>query len=319
MLCGSAFVTFIQTRNLSVLGGIMMLTLGDSVTWGQGLIDDHKFDRIYGGDKLLPRSAHSGAVIGSEKDNSNQKEHPEVPVPYPSLWQQALGVRDWSGTDLVILNGGINDVSLTRILNPWIQADQIAQLTKQFCSAEMTDLLASLGSRVAPNTRIAVIGYYPILSNKSDPMNEKQPRMLLEMHGVATASVAVNATVDLASIFPRIIENSLTFWKASNEALKEAVAEANQILGSDMCHFVDSGFTEANSLWAPEPLLWELTPDLDAQDEVKPLRDRACAACYGDLVHLPTWGQWYTCCRASVGHPNVDGAAQIAAQIQTIS
>jgi lysophospholipase L1-like esterase len=293
----------------------VILTLGDSVTWGQGLVDEHKFDRIYAGDELLPRLAHSGAVIGSEKDTSSQKEYPEIPVPYPSLWQQVQSVGDWSDIDVLILNGGINDVSLTRILSPWIAADQIAQLTKQFCSGAMADLLAKLTLRLKASSRILVVGYYPILSNESNPVNEKQTRMLLEMHGVATSSVAAESTLNIETILPRIIENSITFWKTANQSLEEAVGQTNQTSGQAVCSFIDPGFTEANALWAPNPLLWQLTPELDAEDEVKPLRDRACAECYGDLVHLPEWGQWYICCRASVGHPNVGGAAQIAERL----
>ena len=293
----------------------MILTLGDSVTWGQGLDDEHKFDRIYASGNPLSRIAHSGAVIGSEKDTSTQKEYPEIPVPYPSVWQQVQSVADWSDVEVVILNGGINDVSLPRILNPWIRADQINQLTKQFCAAEMADLLGNLAQRLNAGARILVVGYYPILSNSSNPGDEKQVRMLMEMHGVATSSVAMQTTLDIDTILPRIIENSLAFWKTSTESLTEAVDQTNHSSGRAVCAFVDPGFSETNALWAPDPLLWELSPELDAEDEVKILRDRACADSYGDLVHLPEWGQWFICCRASVGHPNVRGAAQIAAAL----
>ena len=294
----------------------MILTLGDSVTWGQGLLDEHKFDSIYSNGQLLPRIAHSGAVIGSEKDTSGQKVHPEIPVPYPSVWQQLQSVTDWNGINVVILNGGINDVSLTRILNPWTQVDQISQLTKQFCSGAMTALLEDLASRLKPSGRLLVVGYFPILSHLSSPANEKQPRLLMESHGVATSSVAMETTVDINAILPRIVENCLAFWTTANEGLKDAVDQANRSLSRAVCSFIDPGFTEANSLWAPDPLLWELTPELEAQDEVKSLRDHACQDAYGDLVHLPQWGEWYTCCRASVGHPNVRGAAKIADELK---
>jgi len=293
----------------------MILTLGDSVTWGQGLLDNHKFDRVFASGGPLSRVAHSGAVVGSEQDTSSQKVHPEIPVPYPSIWQQIESVGDWSDIDAVILNGGINDVSLTRILNPWIQADQISQLSQQFCGAAVTALLASLASRLKSGARVLVIGYYPILSQSSNPDNEKQLRMLMEMHGVATASVATETTVDIDTILPRIIDNCLTFWTTSKQSLTDAVNRINQTIGHQICTFVDPGFTEANSLWASDPMLWELTPELDAEDEVTTLRNAECQAEYGDLVHLPEWGQWYICCRASVGHPNVQGAQQIAEKL----
>lgn len=296
----------------------MILTLGDSVTWGQGLLDEHKFDRIYAADKPLTRLAHSGAVIGSQGDSSAQKEHPEVPVGYPSVWQQIAAVSNWDDIDVVIVNGGINDVSLPRILNPWIAAEQIAQLTNQFCGTELGRVLCKLVSLAKANARLLVVGYYPIFSSQSNPADEKQFRMLLEMHGVATSSVAANTTIDIGSLMPRVVENCLTFWKASTAALKSAVAAANEAGGHSVCTFVDIGFTEANSLWAADPLLWEITIDLEADDEVKTLRDQECRSCYGDLVHLPQWGEWYTCCRASVGHPNVGGAAKISSELAAV-
>lgn len=293
----------------------MILTLGDSVTWGQGLQDEHKFDRILASGKPLTRLAHSGAILGSKGDSSTQKEHPEIPVGYPSVWQQIALVDDWNDVDVVILNGGINDISLNRILNPWIPADQIAQLANQFCATEMERILSKLVSLAMQGARLLIVGYYPILSSQSNPVDEKQPRMLMEMHGVATSSVAMNTTIDIESLVPRVVENCIAFWQASTQSLKSAVDAANAVVGHPMCLFVDSGLTEENALWADSPLLWELDAQLEADDEVKTLRDQECASCYGDLVHLPEWGQWYTCCRASVGHPNVAGAAKIASQL----
>ncbi|MGD0156163.1 MAG: hypothetical protein ABSB50_08695 [Terracidiphilus sp.] len=295
-------------------GGSVILTLGDSVTWGQGLLDEHKLDRICAEGKPLARLAHSGALLGSPRDSSNQREHPEIPVGYPSIWQQMASVNDWNDIEVVILNGGINDVSLARILNPWIAAEQIAQLANQFCATEMERFLCKLVSLVKTEARVLVVGYYPILSGQSKPLDEKQPRMLMEMHGVATSSVAMNTTIEIGSLMPRIVENCITFWQASAKSLKSTVEAVNTAAARPICFFVDPGFTEENALWAGDPLLWQLTIELDAEDEVKALRDQECGSCYGDLVHIPEWGEWYTCCRASVGHPNVAGAAKISSQ-----
>jgi len=43
--------------------------------------------------------------VGSEIDTSTQKLHPEIPVPYPSNWQQLGSVIDWSEVEAVIING----------------------------------------------------------------------------------------------------------------------------------------------------------------------------------------------------------------------
>ena len=138
----------------------------------------------------------------------------------------------------------------------------------------------------------------------------------MESHGVATSSAVSGTTLDVGTLVPRIVENCMTFWTVSTDGLKSAVAAANGGPGPSRCIFVDTGFNEANSLWGPNPLLWELSPVLEPEDEVTVLRDRACDALYGDLVHLPEWGQWAVCSHASVGHPNVQGAAQIAENIR---
>jgi hypothetical protein len=303
----------------------MIVTIGDSVCWGQGLEDVHKFDRIladtWAGNAAdlesenggLKRLAHSGSILGAETDNSTETAYPEVPVAYPSVWQQLAAVPDWTDVDLLILNGGVNDVSLTRILNPWMSPAQIAQLTQQFCLGEMSRLLpVAAGKLVKAGARIAVLGYYPILSPDSKFDNPKQALMLMEQHGVATSSVALGSTLDPATLVPAIVANCMSFWNASDANLQLAVNQANATAGRDVCVFVTPGFTAENALWAGNPLLWEMSADLDALDEVKNLRDRACSALYGDLADLFTWAK---CDRASVGHPNVEGASQIAATL----
>jgi lysophospholipase L1-like esterase len=293
----------------------MIVTMGDSVTWGQGLLDIHKFDRLFAAGRELTRIAHSGATIGAQTDNSTEKVYPEVPVAHPSVWQQVLGFQDWADVDVVILNGGINDVSLTRILNPLVPATQITQLTTQFCQEGMKALLeTAVGKLVKPEAKIAVVGYYPILSGESFFENENQPRMLMELHGVATSSVALGTTFSVEGLIPAIEANCLAFWKTSDTALQAAVDAANENARRDACVFVQAPFTEENSMWAKHPLLWELSPLLDAEDEaeIKTLRDRACTELYGDVVDAL---QWAKCDRASVGHPNVEGAAKIAAAL----
>jgi lysophospholipase L1-like esterase len=288
----------------------MFLTLGDSVCWGQGLLEEHKLDAIFAANRGLQftRIAHSGAVIGAPSDSSPEVETGEVPVSFPSLWQQILAPRDWSQFDLLVLNGGINDVSLTRILNPLLSASQIKRLTDQFCLVSMQGLLEKLATLLPVTTRVAVVGYYPILSDQSDPA-DMELRGLLELHGVATGSVFAADAFSLGSIFPGIVANCITFWQESNQALQAAVDAANTTAQRDFAVFVKLPFDEQNALWAQHPLLWELDDFLFPEDEVSDPRGAACEVLYGDLVHLPKLLQ---CQRASTGHPNVEGADTIA-------
>jgi lysophospholipase L1-like esterase len=289
----------------------MILTLGDSVCWGQGLLEEHKFDHIFAGSKgaQLKRVAHSGAVIGTPHDTSTEVDPGEVPVGPPSVWQQMLAQTDWSQVELVLMDGGINDVSLMRILNPLTTTALLTQLVNQFCNQAMRDLLIATAQKlIVPGARIAVTGYYPIFSDQSDP-TDLQFRAMLELHGLTTTSVFHTDPFAIDHLVPQVIKNSITFWQGSNQALQSAVDAANSTLGKNVCVFVKLPFTEANSLWAPQSLLWQLTPLLGAEDEVVSSRGQACEAVFGDLSHLAKLLQ---CQRASVGHPKVQGAAAIA-------
>lgn len=289
----------------------MILTLGDSVPWGQGLIEEHKFDAILAAAKGLPlvRAAHSGAVIGTPKDISSEVENPEVPVSWPSVWQQVQAPRDWSKVRLVLVNGGLNDVSLARILNPLTSTSQLTALVNQFCGQNMQALLAALGARlIAPDARIAVLSYYPFLSRESFA-SEAQFRALLEIHGVATSSSITPEEFDLSALIPQVVSNCLTFWNGSTFALQEAVTAANAALGRSVCCFVALPFTEANAMWAPHPLLWQLNSLLMPEDEVAAARAVACKRLYDDLAQVP---RLLRCDRASAGHPNVEAARAIA-------
>jgi lysophospholipase L1-like esterase len=307
---------------IKAMGVGMIVTIGDSVCWGQRLLDEHKFDRIlaerWAGNAAdresenggLQRLAHSGAILGKETDTSTQSSYPEIPDSYPSIWQQLLIVENWADVDLLLVNGGLNDVSLDRMLDPWIKPEQIEQWTRQYCQAEMARLLtAAAGKVVKPEARIVVLGYYPFLSSETKFDDAKHAQALMEEHGVATGPGGVGKSDDPLALVPAIIDNCMMFWRIAESGLQAAAATANAAAAREVCVFVASGLTEENALWAPESLLWGLTPELGAEDEVKVLRDRACSAEYGNLVHLIAW---IRCDHASVGHPDVAGAAKIA-------
>ena len=289
----------------------MILVCGDSVCWGQGLIEEHKFDGIFSRSKGVPfvRKAHSGAVIGVSSDSSPEVEDGEVPVPSPSLWQQILTQADWSSLGLVLFNGGINDVSLTRILSPLTTPEHLTGLVDQFCYKAMQELLLATASKLTlADAQIAVLGYYPILSSQSAG-SETQVQSLLELHGVATSSVFSPDKFSMKDLTPGIVENCITFWKRSNDSLEAAVNAVNSSLGKTTCKFIKAPFTEDNAMWAPNSLLWELNPLLMPEDEMQRTRGTSCEALYGDVADIP---QWIVCAHASVGHPNVQGASKIA-------
>src|SRR5690348_5986491 len=90
-----------------------IVVLGDSVTWGQGLLDDEKMHNLVAeglgvGIPDVTLLAHSGAVIGVGLNTAVPGVNGEVPVSYPTIVQQCQGFSDdIQGVDLVIVNGGI--------------------------------------------------------------------------------------------------------------------------------------------------------------------------------------------------------------------
>lgn len=290
----------------------MILTLGDSVAWGQGLREEQKFDRILANALAQPltRLAHSGALLGSPEDDSSQSLDPEVPVPYPSLWQQAQAFADWESVNLVLLTGGMNDVDLRRILDPWSSPAALARATDEVCREAMHGLLRYLAAQLTrPLSRIVVLGYYPILSPLSGYPSPDHASTLLRLHEVLSPSLIPDLLVSHDLLIARAEEHCVDFWKQSNAAFQSAVDAANQALPGRPCHFLPLPFAEPHSMWAPESHLFHLTPDLGPEDPVAEPRGCACAQVFHELLHP---SKRFQCDRASAGHPSVAGAARIA-------
>jgi lysophospholipase L1-like esterase len=99
-----------------------IVNLGDSVPWGQGLLEAEKYDILvkaalsakYPGGVTLERSAHSGAVIGAGIATGTSAPG-EVPVARPTIIEQCEQFANAPETvDLVLVNGGINDVGVSQ-------------------------------------------------------------------------------------------------------------------------------------------------------------------------------------------------------------
>lgn len=293
----------------------MIVTIGDSVAWGQGLREHQKFDRLLASARgtELVRLAHSGAILGDAEDAITSVSPAEIPVSYPSLWQQVRSVENWDEVDLVLVNGGMNDVDLRRIVNPFVSPSTLTRLTRRACHTAMTGLLAALAARLTrPEAQILVLGYYPILSHASGYPSHHHPHALQRMHGVVGPSLIPDILISRELLIKRAIGHCLQFWKESELALRHAVDDANAVLSRRPCRFVPLPFAEGQSLWAPESLLFELTPELGPEDEVIVERTCHCDGLYPVPAHAL---KHFQCHRASVGHPSVEGAARIAERL----
>jgi lysophospholipase L1-like esterase len=191
-----------RATNRSTQRPFRMLVLGDSVMWGQGLADEHKFSYLVRqwiceqrnsgncqdkDDVQIHVEAHSGAVIAKpEKDNQKKEEdrftrtnspirYPgEVNNVYPTVWGQVdLAHRYYldnsippEEVDLILVNGGINDMGAPSLLAPKLLgflAGNINDSARKYCEDDMKLLLEKVANNF-PNARIVVPGYFPLVS-----------------------------------------------------------------------------------------------------------------------------------------------------------
>lgn len=180
---------------------LRMLALGDSVMWGQGLLDKNKFTYKLR-DWLCARrgdvgcqgvqlhvEAHSGAVI-SEPDGGREREAErrftrdtspvryagEVNNAYPTVWGQLeLAQRHYRNNsipagevDLVLVNGCINDINASRLLVNRLFGGDVKKLAREYCREEMKRFLPKVADAF-PNARVVVPGYFPLVSESTPP------------------------------------------------------------------------------------------------------------------------------------------------------
>jgi lysophospholipase L1-like esterase len=288
-----------------------IVCIGDSIVWGQGLLPNEKFNFLVQ-QALLPKFpgatlesvAHSGAVIGAT-GVSGTPQVGEVPASRLSIIEQCDGYTNFPETvDLVLMDGGINDVGVASILNPLALIPSLDMRVVHACHDGMLVLLKKVIAKFSkPTCRILVTGYYPILSSLSDPLGV---RKILSLFGIAVPEFLDN---DLDFINP-VLKRCEEFATDSAQQLQQAIKDA----GDPRVTFVPTGFTDANSVFvAGTSLLWGLSldDDLAPQDPVAAVRHPLC-----DIAHPPEEIlDREKCYRASAGHPNVQGAVQFSRQI----
>lgn len=278
-----------------------MLVLGDSVTWGQGLPDGAKM-HDYVRDAIAARRgpvsclllAHSGAIIGVDSRGGISACDGEVPTAFPTIIQQVDAAAD-TDVDLVILNGGINDIDVRYILNPFTEADDLIDVTTRFCGSDMTAMLRRAAARF-PRARIVVTSYYPILTHDS-----QVPLYQDFMLTVGMPVSPMTRFVDSSLIFERIVRNCAIFYDASTRALEGAVETANQTAGGRVV-LAQPPFADENAALASHPWLFGVGGDLAPEDPMAQSRRASCNACLDDFLRREQ------CYRASAGHPNQEGA-----------
>ena len=360
-----------------------MLVLGDSVMWGQGLEDEHKFSYKIRGwicaqrnngscpdkeDVQIHVEAHSGALIARpEKDNQKKEEdrftrnvapvrYPgEVNNDYPTVWGEVdLARRYYSDNsipleevDLILVNGGINDMGPPRILAPKILgflAGNINDFAKKYCEDDMKLLLDKVANTF-PNARIVVPGYFPLVSldTPENLLSETIGYLFLGKKEKANNEGAIeeesaNPPNEVAAAHKpskslvHMANRSRDWTVASNAALAAAVKSFNSshaglpLMGnkspstlpdaSARALFVPVLFSDENAYAATNAFLWKLvrkSPDAALEcPETNPLKNLIAndelQTKRGCMCEQAGKKNDVICARAGAFHPNVQGA-----------
>jgi len=303
-----------------------LLVLGDSVTWGQGLLPAQKFTTQVATALGFTAAetqmlAHSGAIIGvNAPEDAHAPLDGEVPTAFPSILQQVDAYKTPETITHIVVNGGINDTDVKTILNPLTSVTKLQHMVRTHCQTGMRALLAAILARYRhPDLRIVVTGYFPILSSESLQTDHTVDIawQFLQQRGVNIPFLpGLNLPLTPSHISAHFSSRFLflsktitlceTFWKDSSRWLRQAVQDTNATLGTSRVSFADAPFTERNAALASDPWLWgvNIDPMLSPMDPVAPARQIACRRDEPDVFRR------FACDRASAGHPNVTGAKQ---------
>jgi hypothetical protein len=308
--------------------------MGDSIVWGQGLNRDdktcYKVARKLGLDidHDVVNLAHSGAtaiargtpcaplITDPDYWSKNDDVTGELPRANPTILEQAMFYdRDNDAVRYVLIDGSINDVHFLNILNPLFSEKQLLGLIEQHCHREMAVLLKYVAAKFSnADCMIAAIGYFPILSSKSNLLDALSFLFtLLQKHGLPPAPYWTKRDV-----LPDPAKLALEFWHQSDKALKKAVAE----VGDRRLKFVPSGFSEDDALFTGKHFLRE--PELVPGHMLDPVDDKryqervpVCAKFENELYPLSDPWHGLDCRDASLGHPTELGADCYLDQIMT--
>ncbi|MGM0880101.1 MAG: IPT/TIG domain-containing protein [Bacillota bacterium] len=297
-----------------VMDTFHLLVLGDSILWGQGLLESEKFHSLVGTAVQAKQGgigfyktvlAHSGATIGAEDTAVHPRLPGEVPTSYPTIMQQVdefAGIDDY--VDLVLLDGGMNDIGITTALNPL--GPDLAPLTKKFFLDDMVTLLTKVAGRFK-KAKIIVTGYYQPVSEDS---NLTAVELFLIALGVRLGGAAGGAAGGVlgALELQKVIDRSRQLLNESRMHIQDAIDLVNATPdGGNRILFADPNYGKAHAALTSDPYLYGINLNFTPEDgNVAPSRLVDCVATNQEGI------QYELCRVASVGHPNPKGAEAYA-------
>jgi len=322
------------------------LVAGDSLIWGQGLLERDKFytltaewlrNDIFAGRRPVNMNveAHSGSTWKFHPDEAEKYKKagrdetyefkPEVNVGFPSINKQIEVAAEKyraagsPGADLIMITGGITDITTSVVYNPKGNDDQLRADIKKYCFDDAYDVIER-AAELHPNALIAVVGYFPAISPRSN--DSKLMNAWLEVLDTSGFKKALLNNPIMRPLFfnklkKRAIIRSQIWVEESNKHLSAAVDKLNAKIGRTRAVFIKGPLTDEDAAETPNTKLLRMGKNGVVEDAMAQSRIKDCNEALPKLkaetgIDYPV----RLCEAAAVGHPNPEGARAYAEAIK---
>ncbi len=188
-----------------------MVVIGDSIAWGAGLEKGKKYSFLVAEwlSKQLERPvdvrilAHTGATIGKISEAPIQL--PDLSGENPTLMEQADSIPDPKHVDMILVSGGINDVTVNEIIKlDHLEKSLTDYITAGIGKAAIGGLVGPIGADVTQSTVDAWIRSESTCSEGD--LRQKTIQIKPLMHDLLNMLLAKcpNATIIVIGYFPII-------------------------------------------------------------------------------------------------------------------
>ena len=341
---------------------LRMLVMGDSILWGQGLKQERKawwrvkcwLEEKTGREVKEDVRAHSGALLETPPDTAIRfrSNDSEVNQPLPTVNQQLDEALQFyrdkrSSVDLILVDGCINDVGVSNLLNAAASLESLRPRIDARCGGSMTELLRRIVTGF-PNAQVLVTGYYRSISSQTDDnafLRLLVKKLARDEEGAKEGKARVLTYREMRQ---RLIATSEEWYRLSTANLANAVSKVNNELNEksllSRVTFVEINFWPEHAFAAPHTLLWNFklgstnlsgfrqifvalsfgTAAFKPNDETREERSKSCKETFRKpkgVKETKAEKEFrevsnLTCRYASLGHPNQMGALVYAEAIK---